>query len=130
VKGAGTGAVPASGEQEMPRGLPVFQNLDTYGTVTAAWCRIQSLQRVRPWIHTQADRQIGFEMSAASFPLRQSRYLDPQGFRPETLRPPLSVEFALVGSYIMFIGILFLKLKNLFVTGSGELEKIDGSPKG
>jgi hypothetical protein len=40
VKGVGAGAVPASGEQEMPRGLLAFQNHDTFDTITAAWWRI------------------------------------------------------------------------------------------
>lgn len=39
----------------------------------------------------------------------------PTGFRPETLRPPLSVEFALFGSYNIFIGLFAENLKNLFV---------------
>jgi hypothetical protein len=35
----------------------------------------------------------------------------PAGFRPETLRPPLSAEFALFGSYELFIGTLPENLK-------------------
>ena len=39
----------------------------------------------------------------------------PSGFRPVTLRPPLSVEFALFGSTGLFIGIFVEGLKSLLV---------------
>ena len=45
----------------------------------------------------------------------------PSGFRPETLRPPLSVEFALFGSYIMLIG-TFTEYLNIFL----EVAPADG----
>jgi hypothetical protein len=65
-------------------------------------------------------------VSASAIPLPW-----PSGFRSETLRPPLSVEFALFGGYVFLIGIFTKNLKFfglVYRSGFGEFPKTGRRP--